>query len=136
MSPKPKRDQAGYENIDKTISPKKHDSSREESLNSLSGGEWAVAKSLREMTQNEMKIVCQGATPWKTGIFLRGRVELLTGRWVSCCWVPKRDDAENEKNNYKKNEGNRKGKYKHFVWYNLMYRKVFSFSGKDLQGQL
>ena len=53
------------------------------------------------------------------GIFLRERVELFTGGWVSCCWFPKRDDAENEKNNYKIDEGNRKGKYKHFVWCNF-----------------
>ena len=46
------------------------------------------------------------------------------------------DDAEHEKNNDKKNEGNRKGKYEHFVWCNLMYKKNFSFSGKDLQRQL
>ena len=38
------------------------------------------------------KFVCQGATPWKTGIFVRGRVERFTESWVSCCWVPKRDD--------------------------------------------
>ena len=31
--------------------------------------------------------------PWKTSIFLRGRFELLTGGWVSWCWVPKRDDT-------------------------------------------
>ena len=28
-------------------------------------------------------------------------------------------------------KGNRKRKYKHFVWFNLMYKKFFSFSGKD-----
>ena len=83
-----------------------------------------------------VKNVCQGATPWKPGIFLRGRVELFNGEWVSCCWVLKRDDAENNNNNYKTDKGNRKGKYKHFVWWNLMYKKVFSFFGKDLQKQL
>ena len=76
-----------------TISPKKHDWLKGEGLSSLPEGGWAVAESQRGMTQDEVKIVCQGATPWKTGIFLRGRVELFTGRWVSCCWVPKRDDA-------------------------------------------
>ena len=76
-----------------TISPKKHDSSREESLSSLPEGEWAVAESQRGMTQDEVKIVCRRATPWKTDIFLRARVELFTGGWVSCSWVPKRDDA-------------------------------------------
>ena len=75
------------------ISPEKHDSSREEKMSSLPDGEWAVAESQRGMTQDEVKMVCQGATPWKTGIFLWGRVELFTGGWVSCCWVPKRDDA-------------------------------------------
>ena len=39
------------------------------------------------------KNVCRDATPWKTAIFLTGRVELFTGGWVSRCWVPKRDDA-------------------------------------------
>ena len=130
------------------------------------------------MTRDEVKIVCRGATPWKTGIFLRGRVELFTGRWVSCCWVPKRDDtrwsencmprcnalknghlpekkgwtlywkwvswcwvpkrddAENGKNDYKTDDGNRKEKYKHAAWRNLMYKKDFSFSAKDLWRQL
>ena len=73
--------------------PEKRASSWEEGLSSLPEGEWAVVESQRGMTQDEVKIVCQGATPWKTGIFLRGRVELFTGGWVSCCWVPKRDDA-------------------------------------------
>ena len=73
--------------------PEKWASSWEEGLSSLQEGDWAVAESQRGMAQDEVKIVCQGATPWKTGIFLRGRVELFTGGWVSCCWVPKRDDA-------------------------------------------
>ena len=78
--------------------PEKQESSWEESLSSLPEGEWAVAESQRGMTQDEVKIVCQGATPWRTSIFLIGRVELFTGGWVRCCWVPKRDDAGNEKN--------------------------------------
>ena len=82
-------------------------------------GGWAVAESQRGMTQDEVKIVCQGATPWKTGIFIRRRVELFTGGWVSCCLVPKRDDAGNEKNDYKTDKENRKGKYKHHVSFNL-----------------
>ena len=45
------------------------------------------------MTQDEVEIVCPRGTPWKTGIFQRGRVELFTGGWVSCCWVRKRNDA-------------------------------------------
>ena len=59
----------------------------------FTGGWWAVAESQRGMTQDKVKIVCQGATPWKTGIFLRGRVEPFTGGLVTCCWVPKRNDA-------------------------------------------
>ena len=76
-----------------TISPEKHDWLKEEGLSSLPEGEWAVAESQRGMTQDEVKILCQGATPWKTGIFMRGRVELFSRGWVNCCWVPKRDDA-------------------------------------------
>ena len=49
------------------------------------------------------------------GNFLRRTVELFTRGWVSWCRVLKRDDAENEKTNYKTDEGYRKGKYKHFV---------------------
>ena len=62
-------------------------------LSSLAGGEWAVAESQRGMMQDKVEFVYQGATPWKTGNFLRERVEPFTGGWVSCCWVPKRDDA-------------------------------------------
>ena len=112
--------------------PEKRASSWEEGLNSLPEGEWAVAESQREMTQDEVKNVCRGATPWKTGIFLRVRFELFTGGWVSWCWVPKKDDAENEKSNYMTNEGYSKGRYKRFVWSNLMYKKLFSFSSRDL----
>ena len=90
-------------------------------MSSLPEGDWAESRS--EMTQDQVKIVSQGATSWKTDIFLRRRVELFTGGWVNCCWVPKRDGAENEKNNCKIDEGNRKGKHKHFVWCNLKYMK-------------
>ena len=31
--------------------------------------------------------------PWEAWLVERRRVELFTGGWVSCCWVPKRDDA-------------------------------------------
>ena len=48
--------------------------------------------------------------PWETWFFQRGKDELFTGGWVSWSWVQKRDDAENEKNNYKEDEGNKKGK--------------------------
>ena len=78
--------------------PEKRASSWEEGLSSLPEGEWAVAESQRGMTQDEVKIVHQDATPWKTGIFLRGRVELFTGGWVSCCWVAERDDAGRNEN--------------------------------------
>ena len=116
--------------------PEKQASSWEEGLSSLSllEGGWAVAESQRGMTQDEVKNVCRGATPWKTGIFLRGRFELFTGGWVSWCWVPKRDDTENEKSSYKRDEGNRKEKYKHFVWSNLMYKKVFHSLVKTYKG--
>ena len=105
--------------------PEKWTSSWEEDLSSLPGGEWVGAESQRGMTQDEVKNACRGATPWKTDIFLRGRVELFTERRVIWCWVLKMDDAENEKINYKTDGGNRKGKYKHFVWSNLMYKKKF-----------
>ena len=86
-------------------------------------GGWVICCWLpKKDAQDEVKIVCRSATLWKTGIFLRGRVELFARGWVSCCWVPKRDDAENEKSNYKTDEGNRKGKYKHFIY---LYKKVF-----------
>ena len=78
------------------------------------------------MTQHKVKLVCWCTMPWKTGISLRGRVELFTTWWVSCCWIPKRDDAKNEKNDYKTDEGNRKGKYKHLFWCNFIcIRKIF-----------
>ena len=112
--------------------PEKRASYWEERLRSLPEGEWAFVESQRGMEEDEVKNLCHGATPWKTVIFLRGRVEFFTGGWVSCCWVPKRDDAENEKNDYKTDEGNRKGKYKHLFWCNLMYKKDFSFSAKYL----
>ena len=73
--------------------PEKRTTSWQEGWSSLPEGEWTVAEPQREMTQHEVKTVCQGATPWITGIFLRGRVEPFTGGWVRCCWVPRRDDA-------------------------------------------
>ena len=94
-------------------------------MSSLPEGDWAVAKSQRRMTQHEVKIVCQDTTPWKTGIFLIERVDFFTGGWVSCCWVPKRDDAGNEKNDCMTDEENRKGKYKHHVFVQLNIRKFF-----------
>ena len=110
--------------------PEKRASSWEEGLSSLPEGEWAVAESQRGMTQDKVKFVYQIATPWKTEIFLQGRLELITGGKVSFCWVPKKD--ENEKNNYKADERKRKGKCKDLVWCNLAYKKVLSFAGKDL----
>ena len=73
--------------------PEERVSSWQEGWSSLPEGEWAVAKPQRGTTQDEVKIVCQGATSWKTGNFLTGGVELFTGGWVNCCWAPKRDDA-------------------------------------------
>ena len=96
--------------------PENRASSWEEGLSSLLESEWAVAESQRGMTQDKMELVSRCATPWKMGIFLIGRVEFFTGVWVSWCWILKRDDTENDNNNYKIDEGNRKGKYKHLVW--------------------
>ena len=94
MSTKSKRAQAGYyENINKTISHEKHDSSREESLSSLPEGEWAVAESEREMTQDEVKLYAKVQRPEKRASSRKEGLALFNGRWVSCCWVPKRDDA-------------------------------------------
>ena len=76
--------------------PKKQTSSREEGLSSLTEGERAVAESHRGMMQDKVKFECQDATPRITGIFLIGRVELFTGGWVSCCWVPKRDMTQDK----------------------------------------
>ena len=36
--------------------------------------------------------------PWETWFFMRGKFEHFTGGWVSCCWVPKRDDAGRSEN--------------------------------------
>ena len=72
-----------------TVSPEKDDSSREEGMNSLPKCEWTVAESQRGMTQDKVKTVCQDLAPWKTGIFLRERVKLFIGGWVSCCPSPK-----------------------------------------------
>ena len=106
--------------------PEKGASSWEEGLSSLPKGEWAVAESQKGMAQDKVKLVCRCTTAWKTSIFLRGKVELFTGGWVSCCWVPKRDDAKNEKNDYKADEGNRKGKYRYLFWCNFWcIRKIF-----------
>ena len=35
----------------------------------------------------------QNNKPWETWLYQRGKDELFTGGWVSCCWVPNRDDA-------------------------------------------
>ena len=96
--------------------PEKRASSWEEGLSFLPEGESAVAESQRGMMQDKVKLVCHDAAPWKASICLTGRVEFFTGEWVSWYWVPKGDDAENEKNDYKTDEGNRKEKYKHLVW--------------------
>ena len=95
-----------------TINPEKHDFFKEEGLSSLLGGEWAVVESQRGVRQDEVKTVCQDPTCWKTGIFLRGRIELFNRGWVSCYWFPKWGDAGNEKNDCKTDEENRKGKWK------------------------
>ena len=61
-------------------------SSSEEGLNSLSKGEWAGGESQTEMIQDQVKLVCQGTTIWKTGIFLRRRIEFFTRGWVGWRW--------------------------------------------------
>ena len=92
--------------------PEKQTYSWEEGLSYLPDGEWAGAEFQREMTQDKVKLICQGSTPSKMGIFLRGRVALITGGWVRCCRVPKKDDVENEKNDDIIVKGSKKGKCK------------------------
>ena len=65
--------------------------------------------------------------PWETSIFLRGRVQLLAGGWVSWYWVPKRDDAVERMNDVwvaltqekllEDRQGNRKGKCNFLHWF-------------------
>ena len=102
--------------------PEERASSWGEGLRSLLDGDWAVAESQRGMTQHEVKSVCQGATPWKTGIFLRGRFELFTRGWVICCWgewsvaeLVLIRITQRMRRMTSRHEGNRKGKYKHLV---------------------
>ena len=75
----------------KTISSKKHDSSRQERMSSLPASEWAVAESQRGMTQDWVKFVWQGKRPERRAS--SWEVELFTGGWVSCSWDPKRSDT-------------------------------------------
>ena len=75
------------------MGPEKYNSTKEEEMSSWPEHERALAESQRGMTQNEVKTLCQGAVPWKTGIFLRGRVEFFTEGWVSWYWVTIREDA-------------------------------------------
>ena len=70
-----------------TISYQKKAPTREKGLSSLPEGKWAVA----EMTQDKVKLMSQNAMPWKTGIFLTGRVELFNSGWTR--WFPKGDDT-------------------------------------------
>ena len=74
-----------------TISYQKKSPTREKGLSSLPEGKWAVAESQRGMTQDKEKLMSQNAMPWKTGIFLRERVELFNSGWTS--WFPKVDDT-------------------------------------------
>ena len=71
----------------------KQTSSWEEGLNSFSKGEWVVSGFQRGMMQDKVKLVCQGATPWKTGNFLKGRVDFFTGGRLTRCWAPKRNES-------------------------------------------
>ena len=62
----------------KTISPEKHDSSREERMTSLLEVEWATAESEKGMTQDKMKFVYQGGRlPERKGWALYRRVSDL-----------------------------------------------------------
>ena len=63
--------------------PEKRTSYWQKGLSSLLEGEWAVADPQRGMTKDKVNFVCQRAIPLKVDIFLRDRVELFTGRWVS-----------------------------------------------------
>ena len=45
------------------MSPEKHDSSREKGMSSIPKGESVDVESQRGMTQDEVKIVWQGASP-------------------------------------------------------------------------
>ena len=57
-------------------------------------GEWAVAESQRGMTHtHKVKFVCQSATSWITGIFLRGKIEIFTVGLGSTYRVLQRDHA-------------------------------------------
>ena len=88
--------------------PEKRTYSWEEGLSSLPDG----AEIQREMKQDKVKLICQGSAPSKMGILLRGRVALFAGGWVRCCRVPKKDDAEKEKNDDIIVKGSKKGKCK------------------------
>lgn len=99
--------------ISQGATPWKRGIFQREKLSSFPEGEWASTESQREMMQEKVKLVCQGTALWKKGIFLRWSIEFFTGGWVRWCWVPKRDDPENQKNDYKTEEKSRKGKYKH-----------------------
>ena len=54
-----------------------------------------------------------------------GMSSLTEGEWAGA-ESPKRDNAENEKNDCK----TKKGKYKDLFWYNLIYKKDFPFFAK------
>ena len=95
------------------------------------------------MMQDKVKLACRGAMHWKKNIFQWGTIELFTGGWMSWYWVPKRDEAgvlqyrarsfaqsqRGMKQRMRRmtarqmkeivKEGNRKGKYRHPVWYNV-----------------
>ena len=55
----------------------KHNALKNE-LSYLLEGKGANTESQRRMTQSKVQFVYQGATPWKVGSFLSGRVELFT----------------------------------------------------------
>ena len=64
------------------------------------------------------------ASSWEEGLS-----SLPEGEWAGA-ESPKRDNAENEKNDCKTKKGKRKGKFKDLFWYNLIYKKDFPFFAK------
>ena len=122
----PKRDDKGWT---ENFVPRRN-SLKSEHLPDRKG--WAFYRTMSELLLSpkegwrrmKLKLYAKVQLPEKRAIFLRERVELFTGGWVSYSWVSKRDDAENKKND-KTDEESRKGKYKYTVWWNLIYKKVF-----------
>ena len=56
-------------------------------------GRWVSCCWVQRGMTHKVKFVCQGATSWITGIFLRGKIEIFTGGLVSSYVALKRDNA-------------------------------------------